>query len=444
MLKKRLNIGFMFVNGAVLLYLGVIFITNWASALKLTYQFFSIGIIILTLSSIGYLCINRWNSRKSALLIQVIGLIIVGLICYGNVERLMALVPVVLGFWLLILAVVKGITSYLMLHDHLPYARSQVFMTILYLLSAIALIFNPSDYSLEVIIVCGAYFILYGAFFVFRALTALIPESVIEDIDNRFQLAIPTMVGALLPPHLMKVILSRSESDQQREEFDVIKKDLKSDLEVIVHVAKSGPAQLGHCDLSYHGTLLSYGCYDPHVRYLFGTYGDGVAILAPKDEYLYNCLKNENKVLVTFGLVLNDRQKEQLNQSLLESFAKFEPFNSDEELKRKGIEPKGICDDYLSRVTRNVHNSHFYKIKEGKFKTFFVFYTNCVSYVSKHLSKIGFSILDFSGIISPGAYYDFLNNEFKSGKGCVIYRKVYTPKDAWQFKSHEREDKIDL
>ena len=88
MLKKRLNIGFMFVNGAVLLYLGVIFITNWASALKLTYQFFSIGIIILTLSSIGYLCINRWNSRKSALLIQVIGLIIVGLICYGNVERL--------------------------------------------------------------------------------------------------------------------------------------------------------------------------------------------------------------------------------------------------------------------------------------------------------------------------------------------------------------------
>lgn len=438
MLKKRLNIGFMFITGVVLLYLGIIFITNWASALKLTYQFFSIGIIILTLSSIGYLCINRWNKRKSALLIQVIGLITLGVVCYGNVERLMVLVPVVLGFWLLILAIVKGITSYLMIHDHLPHSRRQVFMTIIYSLSALALIFKPTEYSLEVVILCGTYFILYGAFFVFRSLTALIPESVIEDIDNRFQLALPTMAGALLPPHLMKVILSRSESDKQREDFEVIKKDLKSDLEVIVHVAKSGPAQLGHCDLSYHGTLLSYGCYDPHVRYLFGTYGDGVAIIAPKDEYLYNCLKNENKVLVAFGLVLNDRQKEQLNQSLLESFAKFEPFNSDEELKQKGIEPKGICDDYLSRVTRNVQNAHFYKISEGKFKTFFVFYTNCVSYVSKHLSKIGFSLMDFSGIISPGAYYDFLNNEFKSGKGCVIYRKIYTPKDAWQFEKHDR------
>lgn len=423
----------MFVTGILLFYLGIIFITNWAFAMQLTYHFFSIGIILLTISSIGYLCINKWSNRKSALLIQVVGLLVLGIICYGRVERLMALVPVVLGVWLLILGIVKGITSYLMVHDHLPHARRQIFFTIVCLLSAAALIFKPIEYSLEVILVCGAYFIIYGIFFIYRSIIALIPESVVEAIDNRFQLAIPTMMGALLPPHLMKVILSRSESDRQQEDFEVIKKEIQCDLEVIVHVAKSGPAQLGHCDLTYHGMLLSYGCYDPHVRYLLGTYGDGVAIIAPKNEYLYNCLKNENKVLVVFGLVLNKRQKEQLHQSLLESFEKFEPFYSDEELKRQGIEPKGICDDYLSRVTRHVANSHFYKIKEGKFKTFFVFYTNCVSYVSKHLSKIGFSILDFSGIISPGAYYDFLNNEFKSGKGCVVYRKVYTPKDADEF-----------
>ena len=46
---------------------------------------------------------------------------------------------------------------------------------------------------------------------------------------------------------------------------------------------------------------------------------------------------------------------------------------------------------------------------------------------------IGLNLFDLSGIISPGAYYDFLNKQFKSHKGFIVSRRLYRKKDANQF-----------
>ena len=45
------------------------------------------------------------------------------------------------------------------------------------------------------------------------------------------------------------------------------------------------------------------------------------------------------------------------------------------------------------------------------------------------LSSIGKQILCVNGIITPGAYYDYLNARFKLKNTNVISRKVYTRKD---------------
>jgi len=57
------------------------------------------------------------------------------------------------------------------------------------------------------------------------------------------------------------------------------------------------------------------------------------------------------------------------------------------------------------------------------------------------LSVIGLNLFDLSGIISPGAYYDFLNKQFKSHKGFVISRRLYRKKDAEAFKERKVDHK---
>lgn len=53
------------------------------------------------------------------------------------------------------------------------------------------------------------------------------------------------------------------------------------------------------------------------------------------------------------------------------------------------------------------------------------------------LSVIGLNLFDLSGIISPGAYYDFLNKQFKSHKGFVISRRLYRKK----MRKHSKKEK---
>lgn len=436
MLKKSLNTTSTILIGLTLIFVGYLFIHDYMFAISKTYQLYVFVLVLLTISSIIYVILTKWTHKKFHLIVQVIFLCIVGIVGYNNRTLFFQVLPTMIGVWMLIQAIVKAISIHLMVKDQLPGLKRQVFFFLVNTIFGFVLFLDPLGHTRELAYLIGGYLIFYGLSFIYRSLTALIPIKIIESIDEKFQLAIPPMWGAVIPPHLMKVILSKSEQDQRSDDFDAIKNNITCDLEVLVHVAKSGPAQLGHCDLVYHNHLLSYGCYDPSHRKLFGTYGDGVVLLAPKNEYLYNCLENENKVLVAFGIVLNEKQKDKLQSALLETFEKFIHFQSDEDLKRAGSVPLGACDDYLSRVTRNVENAQYYKISEGKYKTFFVFYSNCVSYVSQFLNEIGLHLLDFSGIVSPGAYFDFLNNEFKSGKGHVVYRKVYTKKDATKFKKN--------
>ena len=112
---------------------------------------------------------------------------------------------------------------------------------------------------------------------------------------------------------------------------------------------------LGHADLIYRGFVISYGCYDPHNRHLFGTMGDGVVLMADRNPYIYNCLKNENKTLISFGIALDEEQKKRLNDRLLEVFGTFEDFYSDEDLKRKGLPYQGPCDDSVSYTHLHIH-----------------------------------------------------------------------------------------
>ncbi|MDE6195332.1 MAG: hypothetical protein K2F55_00510, partial [Erysipelotrichaceae bacterium] len=78
---------------------------------------------------------------------------------------------------------------------------------------------------------------------------------------------------------------------------------------------------------------------------------------------------------------------------------------------------------------RKVPHAKYYKFHDKRFKTFFVLSSNCVYFASQVLNKIGLNLVDLSGVVSPGSYFDFLNNQFKSDRGFVISRKIYRKND---------------
>ncbi|WP_416326971.1 hypothetical protein [[Eubacterium] hominis] len=441
MFKKNINYVTMFATGAFFCVLGFSFIFDSLTVWNWLYTTFVIGVAAVGIIRLFNLIINfRKVDNRLNQLIDIIIWIIAISISLSYPSTFFSLLPRLVGAWILLHAIVKVIVLWIKQHDHLPIPIHSIVYLIGDLIMSFFLISSPFMHE-ELISFCmGCYFLIYGGNSLLDLVREIIPSGSAEKLDNKIRLSVPPFMSVIIPPHLMRTLLNKDKEDQLKEQFEAIKEDIPIDMEVLIHLAPSGPAMLGHADMIYRGLVLSYGCYDPHERHLFGTMGDGVVIIAPKDTYIHNCLANENKILISFGIALNETQKDKLNKRLLEVFSTFEDFHSDEELKQMGESFEGACDDYLSRVTRTSPKSKFYKIKEGKLKTFFVVSSNCVFFLSNILKVIGLHLVDLSGIISPGAYYDFLNNQFKSNKGFVVSRKLYRKKDAVYFETAQRKN----
>ena len=434
MFKKNMNYFTMFATGAFFCVLGFSFIFDSLTVWNWLYTTFVIGVAAVGIIRLFNLIVNfhKVDNRLNQLIDIIIWIIT---ICISLLYpyTFFALLPRLVGAWIMLHAFIKIVVLWIKHHDHLPIPIHSVVYLGGDLVMSFFLIISPTRHE-EVISICmGCYFLIYGGNALLDLIREMMPSGSGDKLDHKIRLSVPPFMSVIIPPHLMRTLLNKDKEDQIKERYEAIKEDIPIDLEVLIHLAPNGPAMLGHADMIYRGLVLSYGCYDPHQRRLFGTMGDGVVIIAPKDTYIHNCLANENKILISFGIVLNETQKEKLNERLIEVFSTFEDFHSDEELKQMGEPFEGACDDYLSRVTRTSPEAKFYKIKEGKLKTFFVVSSNCVFFLSNILKVIGLHLVDLSGIISPGAYYDFLNNQFKSNKSFVVSRKLYRKKDAAMF-----------
>ena len=431
MLKRRFNIATSLLSGLFFFVLGILFMTNELEIWNWVYITLVCGLLVMIVIRFFNIIVNYHKlTHRIMQFLDVVVWIVLTSFSLADPDLFYSLFPRIIGAWILLHGIVKVIVFSVKWRDQLPGKAQSFFFMIVDMVMAFILMFKPNQYYVLISYGIGIYFIIYGGKNLIEFAQDVLPDDYGSMLGKKLQMAIPPWMAAIVPVRLLRMILNKSEDDIAKAEFESVKADIPVDLEIMMHLAPGGPAMFGHIDLVYHGTVISYGCYDPHNRRLFGTLGDGVAIVAPRDEYLYNCLANENKTLIVFGIILDANQKQKINERVLEVFEKFVDFQSDEERLRLGLPILGeLDDDYISRVTRHVHNAHFYKIKEGIFKTFFVVYTNCVSFTLQIVRTIGLDLFDISGIVSPGSYYDFLNHEFKRDKSFVISRKVYTKKD---------------
>lgn len=434
MLKKNFNYFTMLATGIFFCVLGVSFIFDSMTVWNWLYNTFVFGVSAIGLIKLANLILNfRKLSHRLSQLIDVILWIIAISLSIAIPQTFFGILPRLIGGWIMLHAFVKIVVLYIKISDHLPIPIHSVLFLFGDLIMSFYLLVNPLKHEFIISCFMGAWFIVYGGNALLDLIREVIPVGSGEKLDQKLRLSVPPFMSVIIPPHLMSTLLNKDKEDQIKEQFEAMKEDIPVDMEVLIHLAPSGPAMLGHADVIYRGLVMSYGCYDPHNRHLCGTMGDGVVIIAPKNTYIRNCLENENKILISFGVSLNETQKQRLNERILEVFSTFTDFESDEQLKQAGKPYQGECDDYLSRVTRTSPDSRFYKIREGKLKTFFVVSSNCVYFLANMLSVIGLNLVDLSGIISPGAYYDFLNKQFKSHKGFIVSRRLYRKKDVHLF-----------
>lgn len=422
MYTKKANAFQLFLSGTLLIGLGIFILNAGILTLQTMFYLFGIAFLGLGCSSILRLLIKRVRGKESAIHISTAGINVVlgiGILMFPHMQ--ISLFGIICGLYAILLGSIHGL-NYLILRNNRVNGRlKDLIFCLLYYGLGILLLFSPYFYMSVVLNIVAVYFIVYGLMYYSDALHELVPERHQNRLKRKIRITLPVFIEFLIPKFVLDETNRYLTPSEDKEidaipDFEQAKIDEEPDIEVFIHVSSKGFGVMGHVDICYKGSMISYGNYDAHSQRLFELVGDGVIFFAEREAYIPFVIKDSKKILVSFGLKLNKLQKAEVDKKIEEIKANI----------YKWVPPfyVGRNDFYASRLSYHVP-TEFYKFKEGKFKTFFVLSTNCVLLADQIIGSAGIDVLKMNGIISPGAYYEYLNREFASKNMLVISKNIY-------------------
>lgn len=428
MLRKKIDCFSLLLFSVVCIILGILTITHGNIVLKYNIYLLALIIVLAALYDFIKLIFKKENRKK---LIENIIRIAVDLlfasIMINNTDLILASVTIFFGLYILLHSFLHLFNYFLYKINKIPGCFKLLIYNIVTFMLAIMLIFKPTDNIFYGQIIIGIYFVFLGLTKLSDFLVETIPTRFSNKIKSHIQIQLPILLAMFIPKQLISIINETLEIKEE-ESFVAIKTNQKADLEVIVHLATSGSASFGHVEICFQDKIYSYGNYDMHSRAFFDSIGDGVICIADRDRYINYVLEHKDRYLVVFGITLSEEEKKivenRIHHLIHDHTIDYHP---DLELYEHGYLPPGDYHDMSSDIYK-LANGKFKKILKGRNKKFFVLKTNCVMVANSILNGIGKNIVAINGIISPGSYYDYLNNEFLKKNSNVITRKVYTKK----------------
>ncbi len=342
-----------------------------------------------------------------------------------------SIMPLLFSIYMLLNGVIKLMTYLILLTSKANGRLGQLLLSIIYFLIGIPLLISPIKNVDTMLIFLGSYTIMLGATYLVDFIVELIPKKIKTKIRRRFRITLPVLLEAVLPYQVLREINYYWDKDT----FDVPmvyeekKTDSIPDLEVFIHVAPSGYNRFGHVDVCMDGVVISYGAYDFTTSKLFNMIGEGMIFEVDRQKYINFCTHHSNKTLFCFGLKLTERQKANVKKQIDSIMNCVHPFetNYERDLKNKKRVKKSDYEDYPSKLVI-LAGAKFYKVHSGPFKTFFVLGVNCCKLADNIIGKSGSDLLKMTGIITPGTYYEYLNQEFYKKNGMVISKVIYNNK----------------
>ena len=328
------------------------------------------------------------------------------------------LMVVLFGGYMLVYATACLMQWWLYRLDHVK-GRLLLFFTalVLYVVGGIFLL-SPSLTMDDMLILFGIYFILLGITYL-RDSFELLSSKTKNKVKRKIRITLPAIVCAVIPAKTLNDINAYLK-DNEDYEYDDHSQEETPDLEVYVHVTDNGFGLLGHMDIGFEGTLISYGNYDVESYKLNSVIGDGVFFLSPIASTIENYLSVEKNNLFVYGLKLNEQQKDEIRQTINHIVAKGYRWHTKIERENGFDHPQ----DYPSRLVYKT-GAKFYKFRSGRFKTYFALGSNCVLLADSIIGRLGTDVLSMRGIITPGTYLDYLDKEYHKKGSMVVTRRFY-------------------
>ena len=327
--------------------------------------------------------------------------------------------PFIFVIYALFECVVKIVIYYLYSKDDIKNREFLLLRAVISFTFATIILMVPIFREKIIYILIGIYFIIFGLTYFIDAINVILSKKNIIKMKRNFKFVLPVFLAAFIPRKVVKNINTFFESGIIKRRHMVEKENVSYDLEVLVHLGVNKKANFGHVDIFFDNMVLSYGSYDEDKVKLHSAIGDGVLFEVDKEKYLNFCNQDIKKVIVGFGIKLGKEEIENIRDKI-------------DKIKKNTYEwfPNIIKDakkeykDYASRLYKST-GSKFYKFKKGKFKTYFVLNTNCVCLADEIIGKCGIDIVNMSGIITPGAYYDYFDREFGFKKSKIVSKTIY-------------------
>lgn len=296
-------------------------------------------------------------------------------------------------------------------------------MTIVYLILGLLLLFNP-HFSADLLMQCfGVYAMLLGFRYLNDGVEGINPLTKVK-WKRKIRITLPTILCALIPDWALSTINKYLKSDEEVE-LETNKEKEESDLKVMVHVGPYGFQKVGHISFCYKNIVYSYGNYDSDSFRWNQTLGDGVFFKVPFDKYIPNAMEAENNSVFEFGIHLEDENRQCIENQLRvfekDSYRWYCKLEREDGYARYNQ----YKDDYPSRLHMKT-GAKFYKIKKGRFKTYWALGDNCALFVDQFLGALGADVLSMRGIISPGTYLEWLQGEYVKKNSPVVSLDIHS------------------
>lgn len=417
------------IIGLFFIVMGIVFLSNSLLSIKIVNFLLGVTFIVLGISYYVKALLAKLNiiehlkKECKILSLRPIINIVIGVLVISFPNVPISMIGIFTGIYCLASAIIRVINLINKVKDNLGNKLEDLILIPFFLALAVFFMFSPYMHVNVIVGVVGVYFILLGLNHLFDALNEKLPDKQKDYLKRKVRIMMPSFVSAFIPRIVLEEVneylTPSSKLNHSIPKYEKIKSTQKPDLEVLIHVTKTGFGSMGHMDLIINGKVISYGNYDSKSAYLFEALGDGVLFVADAKEYIPFVIKDTKKTLFAFGLKFNEEQLRRIYDCLNELGDQLKSWTPKPLSAEEEKDPP-----YIYRLKKEVPVS-FYKFDSGTFKTYFVLGSNCVKIADTILGSAGTDVLEMNGIITPGVYYDYLNNEFKRNNSFVISKKIY-------------------
>lgn len=405
-MNKYINHILHFISGLLFITVGLIYIIRNYTIYTLSFKL--IGSLILISSCIKIINILIKKNKIITNLLDFILNTTLGILFITKPNLFIYISTKVFGFYTLAQSLCGFINLGIYKQDKLK-GKIYIFaISIISFIIGLSLLFSKSNNNIYICYIIGIYLILYGL--------TIITSSFIN--KTKIIIPLPIMFTMILPRILINKIKKGIIPNQ-------IYNYKPYDLEILIHLCENGSASMGHIEFSYQNKIYSYGCYNYLNRKLYGGIGDGILGIFDHDAYIKYCIEEKNRMILSYGIKLNNEQKEKVKKEINKLIStNTEYWYPEIKYYNDGLIEKKDFTEMANQIYQKA-NGKFYRFTKGKYKTFFVLRTNCAACVDNIIESLNIRTINIEGIISPGTYYSVFETEYKRKNSKVVAKALY-------------------